>query len=129
MPSSTTTANNETNPDTELLQPTGNDSGSVLLGNSHSDPSQPVNTDSTLPTHHVPSHDTHVTNNSNNNNNRNNSNRIARAATFPPRQNDQTLYDYVVTNFNVLTIIIAVISLAFTIIGVVAAIVIPIVLK
>ncbi|KAH6860487.1 hypothetical protein B0T12DRAFT_393629 [Alternaria alternata] len=126
MPSPTTTANNEANHDIEPAQPIENDSGSIQLVNTHSDPSQPVNADSTLPTHHVPSHDAHSTDNSNN---RNNLNRIARAATFPPRQHDQTWYDYVVTNFKVLTIIFAIITLAFTIIGVIAAIVIPIVLK
>jgi hypothetical protein len=49
--------------------------------------------------------------------------------TFPPRQNHQTLYDYVVTNFKVITIIIAIITLACTVIGIVAGIVIPIVLR
>ncbi|OAG16262.1 hypothetical protein CC77DRAFT_393739 [Alternaria alternata] len=87
---------------------------------------QPVNTDTRLPTHHVPSHNAHSTNNSNN---RNNSNIIARAMTFPPMQNDQTWYDYLVTNFKVITIVIALITLACTVIGIIAGIVIAIVRK
>jgi hypothetical protein len=126
MASSTTTANNEINTDIELAQLVENDSGSVLLANAHFDPSQPINTDSTLPTHHVPANNTHP---ATNNNNRNNTNRLVRAMTLQPRQNDQTLYDYIVTNYKVITFIIAMITLAVTIIGVIAAIVIPIVLK
>ena len=126
MPSPTTTANNEANHDIEPAQPIENDSGSIQLVNTHSDPSQPVNADSTLPTHHVPSHDAHSTDNSNN---RNNPNRVARAMTFPPMQNDQTWYDYLVTNFKVITIVIALITLACTVIGIIAGIVIAIVRK
>ena len=126
MPSSSTITTNQANYGITLDQHIDHDSGSSQLVNTHSDTSELVNFDSTLPTHHVPSHDSHVTNNSND---RNNPNRITRAVTSPPRQNDQTWYDYVVTNFKVLTIIFAIITLAFTIIGVIAAIVIPIVLK
>jgi hypothetical protein len=49
--------------------------------------------------------------------------------TFPPMQNDQTWYDYLVTNFKVITIVIALITLACTVIGIIAGIVIAIVRK
>lgn len=126
MSSSSTITVDQANYGIDLDQHIDHNSGSTQLVNTDSGPPEPVDTDPTLPTHHVPSHDAHSTDNSNN---RNNPNRVARAMTFPPRQNNQTWHDYVVTNFKVITIVIALITLACTVIGIIAGIVIAIVRK
>ena len=125
MASSNTTTSKQANLGMELSPLNENDSRSTQLVNGYSGPSATVNI-ACIPTHHEPLYDPRSTNNSNN---CDNPNRVARAMTFPPRQNHQTLYDYVVTNFKVITIIIAIITLACTVIGIVAGIVIPIVLR
>lgn len=125
MSSSTTTTSKQANLGMELSQLNGNDARSTQLVNSYSGPSETVNIACIL-THHEPLYDPRSTTN---NDNCDNPNRVARAMTFPPKQNHQTLYGYIVTNFKVITIIIAIITLACTVIGIIAGIVIAIVLR
>jgi hypothetical protein len=123
MSSSNTTTPKQADLGMESSPLNENDSRSTQLANSYSVPSETVNI-ACIPTHHEPLYYPRSTNNSDN---CDNPNRVARAMTFPPRQHHQTLYDYVVTNFKVITIIIAIITLACTVIGIIAGIVIAIV--
>ncbi|KAG9192941.1 hypothetical protein G6011_11675 [Alternaria panax] len=82
----------------------------------NSTPTQPVNFDTTLPTHHVPSHNSHspIDNAA--------QTTPSRAAAFPPKSDNQTLYTYIVANFNVITIFIATVTLLTTGAGIIVAI-------
>jgi hypothetical protein len=89
-----------------------------------------VNTDSTLPRHKVQRPASpHISSNAHPANNNDNPTIVPRAMTFPPRHADQTLCAYVGTNFKVITIIVAVAALVVAVLGVIAAIVVPIVRK
>lgn len=52
-----------------------------------------------------------------------------RAIAFPPRPDDQTLHAYIVTNFTLITIAIAVITLVATVAGILVAIVLAVIYK
>jgi hypothetical protein len=85
---------------------------------------QSVNKDTKLPTHHIPSLDSPPPNNNNNNRTT-----PLRAIAFPPRLDDQTLHAYIVTNFTLITIAIAVITLVATVAGILVAIVLAVIYK
>jgi hypothetical protein len=130
MPSSSTITINQVNYGIDLDQHLDHDSGSTQLVNTHSDTSELVNTNSTLPTHHLPSHHTYPANGSNSNNNHHHTPAtVVRVGTFPPRSNNQTLYAYIVTNFTVITIVIVVITLVATVAGIIVAIVLAVIYK
>jgi hypothetical protein len=129
MPSSSTITINQINYGIDLDQHLDHESGSTQLVNTHSDTSELVNTDSTLPTHHLPSHHTYPANGSNSNNHYHTPATVVRVGTFPPRSNNQTLYAYIVTNFTVITIVIAVITLVATVAGIIVAIVLAVIYK
>ena len=84
---------------------------------------QPVDTDTGLPTHHVPS------SNSTSPSNNDNQTTPLRAMIFPPRPHDQTLHAYIVANFTLITIIIAVVTLVATVAGIIVAIVLAVIYK
>jgi hypothetical protein len=89
----------------------------------NSTPTQSVNADTGLPTHHIPSFDS--TSPSNNKSQTTSS----RAIAFPPRPDDQTLHAYIVTNFTLITIAIAVVTLVATVAGILVAIVLAVIYK
>ncbi|KAH6860486.1 hypothetical protein B0T12DRAFT_471972 [Alternaria alternata] len=91
------------------------------LNNSTS--TQSINTNTELPTHHIPSFDS--TSPSNNDNPAT----PLRAIAFPPRPDDQTLHAYIVANFTLITIIIAVVTLVATVAGIIVAIVLAVIYK
>ncbi|KAF7681150.1 hypothetical protein GT037_000126 [Alternaria burnsii] len=129
MPSSSTITINQANYGIDLDQHIDHDSGTSQLVNTHSDTSELVNTDSTLPAHYLASHHTYPANGSNCNNHYHTSTAIARVGTFPPRSNNQTLDAYIVTNFTVITIVIAAITLVATVAGIIVAIVLAVIYK
>ena len=85
---------------------------------------QPVNIDTKLPTHYIPSFDSTSASNSNNNQTTH-----LRAIAFLSRPDDQTLHAYIVANFTLITIIIAVVTLVATVAGIIVAIVLAVIYK
>lgn len=65
----------------------------------------------------------------NNNNNNNKQTTFSKAIAFPPKPNDQTLHAYIVANFTLITIVIAIITLFATVAGIIVAIVLAVIYK
>ncbi|CAN9255028.1 unnamed protein product [Alternaria alternata] len=84
---------------------------------------QPVNTDTKLPTHYLPSSDSTSPSNNDNETTR------SRAIVFPPRPDDQTLHAYIVANFTLITIVVAIVTLFATVAGIIVAIVLAVIYK